>query len=1287
MASVTIDHFDSNNSSQATGALTITKTAQTITAIIGTITYKFQISLTSLSYKKKIYQPNEAIADVSISKTNTSSDIFPNAENVAQLFLSKVVTLDLDGAGKAINHFIQEVVPKVSSGKISLTLKIYSMDKLMTLDKYSQAYSGRKLRKELIASVNRFQFSYSYYSAPSTAVTNKVNVTEDGNKIETTSTDSSGKTIGTSYDSNQLQHLSDGYYTTSYTKDKVNYTYSIQNEFIHPYLVQYNESFYDFLVRVSNRCGEFLYFEDGVLKIGLPQIVDYSTQLEYTVGSSSSKKILYGIKDLHSPIEITNYSSVEMANSISGVFNVGDYYRNSLADKNEISDSSDTNNHGEVSGGYSVNRIYKNSGSKETSTYPSDTNFDKTGYFYNSEYAHDEFFMPLYKDGFGGNTFIELNRGSQGKHVAHMVEQIFNSTSLFELLSNAAIEYTELGLLNLKYHGTMNDRGKDRFIQPNAPSYASNINSESFTKEPDVVVPFSENKPSRWTTIEYYSDIRYFQELLTKKMIKVCMGTNLKDIKLGNIIKVPDLGSSYYVVTEINTTISSDSSSQELYAIPLLTVTSNKIDYHIAYPPLLNKEVFRKSGPQTAFVVDSADPKRQGRVRIRYPWQTKEDNIPNDANIQISDAEQGVWGKYTELKKEAATPWVRMLTPAASHGSGIYFEAEPGDEVLVNFENDNVERPYVVGSLYSKNHTAPTNKGQRVIVSKFGHMIRFKDPYDGVGEISDSTGAVRWVSSFSPLLDTFSFWFGDLIPNFDGTTDQINKLTGGIDIGDAYGMYNISTSSDERTIKISSPFGNISLNAFTGITIKAPNGNIKIEGKNIDLIASNKVNITSGENLKKRSWWSGGLGGDTLEETVGNVASAFGEKVFDTLVDKFQPIDFDLIRTLFEVVIRPVNGTLSLKSYGFIRMEAGEGKAQIRRNAYTERYVKNVLNTSDGDSVVDAYQAIHPYIDAIKQLIDSHYAQVRLLTNTINLMLNQFIDKYHGKNGAIRKKSRDELVDLLYGNNLTPYVPDDVIDQDIRFNILLGMDELDIDDDKKREAAFMAYLDQIHNDFFAMYIMIHNKNGGLIELMSLDYIKNNIKKWIGNNFDQKFIDMLKRHISTTYNNSQHYFAFCKNVNEQKYLLQRTGYVGMTEATLDNQMKYLVRVLIKNFFDEFKTFFPDFELVTGPSNSILSVNGSWNNYINGIQIKRDQTALTSLIRGKFDDFEHSFKESLSTWEDNNHGRGKIVISDNAVSSWSSGGDRNSFVRTLNRQDYPVEQMNTSKNRLLAKLRNM
>ena len=41
--------------------------------------------------------------------------------------------------------------------------------------------------------------------------------------------------------------------------------------------MQYNETFYDFLRRTANRCGEFLYFEDGKLNLGLTKTDKTST--------------------------------------------------------------------------------------------------------------------------------------------------------------------------------------------------------------------------------------------------------------------------------------------------------------------------------------------------------------------------------------------------------------------------------------------------------------------------------------------------------------------------------------------------------------------------------------------------------------------------------------------------------------------------------------------------------------------------------------------------------------------------------------------------------------------------------------------------------------------------------------------------------------------------------------------------------------------------------------------------------------------------------------------------
>ena len=77
---------------------------------------------------------------------------------------------------------------------------------------------------------------------------------------------------------------------------------------------------------------------------------------------------------------------------------------------------------------------------------------------------------------------------------------------------------------------------------------------------------------------------------------------------------------------------------------------------------------------------------------------------------------------------------------------------------------------------------------------------------------------------------------------------------GGIEFTDEHGLYSISMSSDKRAISIDSPLGKVDINAFTGITISAPNGNVRIEGKNIDIVAGNNLSISSGNNINTDFW-------------------------------------------------------------------------------------------------------------------------------------------------------------------------------------------------------------------------------------------------------------------------------------------------------------------------------------------------------------------------------------------------------------------------------------------------
>jgi len=201
-----------------------------------------------------------------------------------------------------------------------------------------------------------------------------------------------------------------------------------------------------------------------------------------------------------------------------------------------------------------------------------------------------------------------------------------------------------------------------------------------------------------------------------------------------------------------------------------------------------------------------------GRVRIRFTWQ-KEDGD--------------------------ASPWIRVSLPFATDGGGVKFKPEKDDEVLVNFEEGNVERPYVSGYLLSgRSNESWGALSDRAIVSKNGHSIIF----------DDKPGSDFFYSSIWPFAAVFkSFWPTSVWPDTLDDKAGTLALAGGIKLRDPYGLYEISASSDSRSVTIQSALGNVTLNAFTGISISAPNGNISISGKNVEISASNNVKITSGK--------------------------------------------------------------------------------------------------------------------------------------------------------------------------------------------------------------------------------------------------------------------------------------------------------------------------------------------------------------------------------------------------------------------------------------------------------
>lgn len=133
---------------------------------------------------------------------------------------------------------------------------------------------------------------------------------------------------------------------------------------------------------------------------------------------------------------------------------------------------------------------------------------------------------------------------------------------------------------------------------------------------------------------------------------------------------------------------------------------------------LSNKQNNHFPGVTIGIVTNNKDPNGLGRVKVKFPW--------------LSQTEESYWA--------------RVLTPMAGNDRGIYFLPEVDDEVLVTFEQGNMNVPYILGALWNGKDKPPVKNddgknNQRVIKSRSGHQIILDDT-DGEEKIviQDKTG-------------------------------------------------------------------------------------------------------------------------------------------------------------------------------------------------------------------------------------------------------------------------------------------------------------------------------------------------------------------------------------------------------------------------------------------------------------------------------------------------------------------------------------------------------------------
>ena len=201
------------------------------------------------------------------------------------------------------------------------------------------------------------------------------------------------------------------------------------------------------------------------------------------------------------------------------------------------------------------------------------------------------------------------------------------------------------------------------------------------------------------------------------------------------------------------------------------------------YPPYSNSDIYPVAVSCRAKVTDNEDPQNLGRIRVQFDWQA-------------------------QLDPDMKTPWLRIAQPYAGGGKGFSFIPEIGEEVMVDFEGGNADRPYVTGTLYNgvgnpDGAWLPGDNQVKAIRTRSGHTVEIHD----VGE-------------------------GGYIRIYDHQKEN----------------YILTFSTDEKLIRLQST-GNIELYAKNNIIMQAGHDITASAGHDISATAKNDVAESAGNDM------------------------------------------------------------------------------------------------------------------------------------------------------------------------------------------------------------------------------------------------------------------------------------------------------------------------------------------------------------------------------------------------------------------------------------------------------
>lgn len=963
---------------------------------------KFNLALKEFSFHKKMYQPTEVLALISITKADGEGYTYRRIDwtMLDKMFKHAKVSLTDGDFTIGDDYYVHEVLTHYQKDCMNIILKIYSLDKMMTVRQASRTFVAKKLFADIL-DIERMKYVFPWAPA------SKKDDTDKSKGLQITATSATGifEQVNNWAKEKEEEKAVDDKTRIKCDAGSMKILRYDNTEHIFPYLVQYNESFYDMLARTTNRWGEFLFYEDNKLNIGYnatePVEVDESDIKDIAIFDPETKQLSIGTDGQYDysannsglagkPVEKSPFIVKAQMGAFGGAVDKWIINQLTAVFKNE-------KNLPTLIGDLLFDNLF-NLGKEKAKAAKLNSDFDKK-YKFSEEHKDDV--------QYGKYDFAKKGEDANEK--------------------NAFQQFTEMPI-----------RDGDIYI------YRYDDKKYKYIVEKELTVG--------------------------QKAIHIDYDTTHPKLKLGSIISFNGMN---FIVVEI-LGVKSETSNMTFQVV---ATAQDPVD-KIFYPSVIPAGHVRYAHSQPATITDVNDPlPNKNRARVMFSWQT--------INYEDEEKKKGI----TAATKELSTPWLNFASNHQGHPVlGKHYE---GNAVMVGFEEGNVERPYIMGGIGDEGG----KPNQDLILSSPGeHMLTLTDG-TGAGMQAFLAGA------FSPLFKNFTQFMPNTVPTFKW--DKNKYFEGGFELTDRYGMYKISGSTDGRNVSIASNWGDVKINAFTGISISAPNGDVKISGKNVTIEAGNNLNLVSGKNVDYKLWKSGKDKTQTAAQLLIDVTAQVTKRLAQTITDV---IDLSLIRSVVEVFFRPVEGSLTLKSNRFLKLEAGNNECKMPTNAFKPEVSRKMVEALDKKAVKGVsglggggLEKIIKTIATLAQNYSSNYIKdynacvtgLQSVKTAIDNLIKFANDKSTEEKPVKVCKTYDELKDGLWNQDKN----DDWTEAEIGFTdqVAIG-DNIDIPDEALIRILNLndVHLDDQNRNSYKSSVNNIRKNMRDLVLDAYNVLRNNI---------------------------------------------------------------------------------------------------------------------------------------------------------------------------------------------------